>query len=74
MFWICCRIRKSRSDGARARAEVVAKRDMRAMTERLVECYRAKFAECAGEAVARIVFADNALHTVAPHNHVGTRA
>jgi len=26
----------------RARAEVVAKRDMRAMTERLVECYRAE--------------------------------
>jgi glycosyltransferase involved in cell wall biosynthesis len=26
----------------RARADVVAKRDMRAMTERLVECYRAE--------------------------------
>jgi hypothetical protein len=26
----------------RARAEVVAKRDMRAMTERLMDCYRAE--------------------------------
>jgi glycosyltransferase involved in cell wall biosynthesis len=33
----------------RARAEVVAKRDMRAMTERLVECYHAEVERMRGE-------------------------
>jgi glycosyltransferase involved in cell wall biosynthesis len=32
----------------RARAEVVAKRDMRVMTERLVECYRATIEKMRG--------------------------
>ncbi|MGH9648150.1 MAG: hypothetical protein ACRD4E_15170, partial [Bryobacteraceae bacterium] len=34
----------------RARQEVVAKRDMRAMTERLVECYRAEIRRMRGGA------------------------
>jgi hypothetical protein len=33
---------KAAAMARRARADVVEKRDMRAMTERLVECYRAE--------------------------------
>ena len=38
----CWNSEKAAARAARARALVVAKRDMRVMTERLVECYRSE--------------------------------
>jgi len=40
--------RRAAEMATRARADVVAKRDMRAMTERLVECYRAEVSRMRG--------------------------
>jgi len=39
---------KAAAMASRARAEVVAKRDIRAMTERLVNCYRAEITRMRG--------------------------